>query len=98
MLASAAARRSPFLLAVTPVVALAIAEALLFGSQHVLGAVVDHLPKLVADIEADPGSAGLYLFGPNWRAVDLPGLGAGLAAAALLLSGAVWLRRHRWEI
>lgn len=98
MLASAAARRSPFLLAVTPVVALAIAEALLFGSTYVIGAVVDHLPKLVADVEADPGSAGLYLFGPNWRAVDLPSMGAGLVAAGLLLTGAVWLRRHRWEI
>ena len=98
MLASAAARRSPFLLAVTPVVALAIAEALLFGTTHIIGTAVDHLPKLVADVEADPGSAGLYLFGPNWRAVDLPSMGAGLVAAALLLTGAVWLRRHRWEI
>ena len=98
LLASAAARRSPFLLAVTPVVALAVAEALLFGSTHVIGTVVDHLPKLVADVEADPGSAGLYLFGPNWRAVNLPSLAAGLVAAALLLTGAVWLRRHRWEI
>jgi hypothetical protein len=98
LLASAAARRSPFLLAVTPVIALAIAEALLFGSHHVIGAVVDHLPKLVADVEADPGSAGLYLFGPNWHAVNLPSMGAGLVAAGLLLAGAVWLRRHRWEI
>jgi high-affinity Fe2+/Pb2+ permease len=30
--------------------------------------------------------------------VDLPGMGAGLVAAGLLLTGAVWLRRHRWEI
>jgi hypothetical protein len=98
LLASAAARRSPFLLAVAPVLAAMIAETLLFGSHHVSGVIVDHLPKLVDQSDAGTTSVGFYLFGPDWSGVDVASLCGGLAATALLLLATVYLRRHRWEL
>jgi ABC-2 type transport system permease protein len=93
LLASAAARRSPFMLAVLPVVALVIAEGIFFGSEHVGDAVQRHFPHI-----SDDSAVGFYLFGPDWTAVNLLSMGSGLVFAAAALAGAVWLRRHRWEL
>jgi hypothetical protein len=98
LLASAAARRSPFLLAVTPVLVIGVAEVLLFGSSYIGGAVVDHLPRLAIDDDMSATSSGLYLFGPDWRSIDKVALGGGLLLTVPLLWGAVYLRRYRWEL
>jgi hypothetical protein len=90
---SALARRSPFLMAVTPVIALAIGEALFFGTERIGDAITRHFPH------ANEGSAvGFYLFGPNWLQLDLLSVASGLVFAGLLLWVAVWLRKHRWEL
>ncbi len=94
MLASAGARRSPFLLAVAPLVGLVLLESILFGSNHLGGAILNHFPHYN---ESDT-PVGFYLFGPDWAAQDYLGLVLGLGCAAALLWGAVWLRRHRWEL
>ena len=94
LLASAAARRSPFLLAVAPVLIAIFLESMLFGSSHLASAVQNHVPHYAGERNA----VGFYLFGPHWASMDLSGLLLGLVVAALLLWGAIWLRRHRWEI
>lgn len=91
--ASALARRSPFLMAITPVIALFIAEAVFLGSEFWGNAVQNHLPHVT-----DSSAVGFYLFGPDWMAVDLLSVGAGLLFTVAVLSAAVWLRRHRWEL
>ena len=40
----------------------------------------------------------VYLFGPDWTALDLASVAGGLAFAAVALAGAVWLRKYRWEL
>ena len=83
LLASAAARRSPFMLALLPIIALMVGEGLLLGSTRVLQAVRNHVPHA-----SDSSAVGFYLFS----------MGSGLLFAALALAAAVWLRRHRWEL
>lgn len=93
LLASAAARRSPFLLATAPVLALLLLDQFVLRSGAVLPALVDHLPHL-----SENSSMGFHLFGPNWAGLDLVQLVLGLVFTAACLTGAVYLRRHRWEI
>ena len=93
LLASSAARRSPFMMALVPFLALVIAEGVFIGSNFVGEAVRNHFPHAT-----DTSSVGFYLFGPDWRRLDLLSMGSGLAFAGLALAGAVWLRRYRWEL
>jgi len=94
LLASAGARRSPFLLALAPVLGLAVLEALLLGSSHFGSAVMNHLPNYSSGRSA----VGFYLFGPDWVNQDYLGLVLGLLVAGVLLAATMWLRRYRWEI
>ena len=66
LLASAAARRSPFMIAVLPIIALAVIEAIFMGSDRVLSAVQNHFPHAT-----DSSAVGFYLFGPTWTRIDL---------------------------
>ncbi len=94
LLASAAAKRSPFMLAFAPVVGLVIIEEVFLGSEYVSTFVAHHVPHYV-----DEGNAvGFYLYGPDWSAINYPHLLGGLVFAALALWGAVYLRRYRFEI
>ncbi len=93
MLASAAARRSPFLLAVAPVIGLSILERVVLGSDFVGRAVARHLPHA-----NESGAVGFYVAGPDWAAQDLASLAAGLLFTAIALWTAAWLRRTRFEI
>lgn len=93
LLASSAARRSPFMVAVVPFLALWIAESVFFGSEHVADAVQNHVPHVT-----DGSAVGFYLFGPRWSGIDLGSMAAGLVFAGMALTGAVYLRRHRWEL
>ncbi|MEQ8801149.1 ABC-2 transporter permease [Haliea sp.] len=94
LLASAAARRSPFLLALVPVLGLVLLEAMLLGSSHFGAAVTNHLPHY----NSGRSAVGFYLFGPDWANLDYLGLVLGLLVAGVLLAATVWLRRYRWEI
>lgn len=94
LLASAAAKRSPFMLAFAPVVGLIAIEQIFMGSEYVLTFVGKHVPHYVDEGEA----VGFYLYGPDWSAINYPHLVGGLVFAALALWGAVYLRRYRFEI
>jgi ABC-2 type transport system permease protein len=94
LLASAGARRSPFMLAVVPVVTLLVLEAWLLGSGHFGAAVKNHFPHL----NSTGNSVGFYLLGPDWGNQDYLGLVLGLLTGLILLAATVWLRRNRWEL
>lgn len=93
MLASAAARRSPFMSAIAPVIGLAVIEQMLLGTRFVATTVARHLPH--AD---ERGAVAFYVQGPDWAHQDLPALGAGLLFTAAALWAAAYLRRTRFEI
>jgi ABC-2 type transport system permease protein len=95
MVASAAARRSPFMLAFGVPIALIFVEKVFVGSNVIPWAIFHHLPHLVGD--NDSASMGMYINGPVWSSLDYPGMVLGLAVTAILVTVAVWLRRHRFE-
>ncbi len=109
MLASAWAPRGPFLWAVLPPVGLWVGERMVIGSEFVGDFITDRLFGLYRLLGARPdGGTG----GPGGEVekignVDLvgslsefyasPELWLGVLAAALLLAGAMWVRRYRDE-
>ncbi|MDP5065571.1 MAG: hypothetical protein NWQ24_12905 [Haliea sp.] len=93
LLASAAARRSPALMAIAPLLGLVVLEALLLGSRYLIARVWVHMPRLTPD---DVGVGG-YLHDERWVSPGLFGLFAGVVVAGCLLWACVWLRQHRWE-
>ena len=109
MLASAWAPRGPFLWAVLPPVGLWIGERVVVGSEYVGDFITGRLFGLYRLLGArdgsDLGEAGGGL--EKIRDVDLigslrefygsPELWLGVLAAALLLAGAMWVRRYRDE-
>ena len=89
LLASAAATRSPFMFALTPVLGLLMAERILLDSGRLATALGRHVPHL---------GGGPYA-GFHWQGMtDLPALILGLLFAALALAGAVYLRRYYFEL
>ncbi len=94
MLASAWARRSPFLAAVAPVVGLIIVESILFGTNVVVSAVSNHIPHYIGGHSA----VGFYFDSRFWAGLDYTSLLGGLAFAAATVAGSVYLRRYRFDI
>lgn len=94
LLASAAAKRSPFLLAVTPVIALFVLEYAFFGTEHFADAVNAHLPHYRGPADA----VGIYVNGSEWQHINLLSLAGGLAFAALAICITVYMRRYRFEL
>ncbi len=113
MLASAWAPRGPFLWAVLPPVGLWILERVVVGSENIGDFITDRLfglYRLLApaqDVNAEIGDPGVGAEVAKLSQVDLvgnlrdfyssPELWLGVAAAALLLAGAMWVRRYRDE-
>lgn len=94
MLASAGARRSPFMLAVAPVLALVVLEKIFLGSDLVASAVSRHVPHYTGSDSA----VAFYLAGSGWTQIDFLKMGQGLLFAAAAIWGTVWLRRYRFEL
>ncbi len=90
LLASAAAKRSPFLLTVAPLLGLVILEPLFLGTDYVSTAIKRHLPYM--------GDVSYYWTGPDWSTVNMASLGGGLIFCAAVLWLTVYLRKYRWEI
>ena len=93
LLASAAARRSPFMLAVGPVIGLIVIEQIFLGTGYIAGAISRHVPSL-----SETAPVGFYANGPDWSAVSGISIVAGLVFCAVLLWFTVLLRKYRWEI
>ncbi|RLQ23869.1 hypothetical protein DWB85_01575 [Seongchinamella sediminis] len=94
LLASAFARRSPFLTAVAPVIGLMVLEGIVFGSNHVVSAVVTHIPHYIGGDSV----VGFYFDGLYWQQVDLLRMVAGLAFAGITVVASVYLRRYRFDL
>ncbi len=94
MLASAWAKRSPFLVAVAPVIALMLLEGLVLGSDFVLAAITRHVPHYVGG----DSDVGFYIHGLLHGDFDYLSLFCGLVFAAIAITGAIYLRRYRFEI
>ena len=88
LLASAAARRSPFMTAVAPLIGLLLLEKIVFGSAYLMSVINRHMPHYSG------GSAGFYWLGLQ----DLPAMLLGLLFSGAALWAAVYLRRYRFEI
>lgn len=109
MLASAWAPRGPFLWAVLPPVGLWILERVVVGSEYVGDFITDRLFGLyrLLGVESDgevnrsggdlEKIANVDLVGSLREFYASPDLWLGVVAAALLLAGAMWVRRYRDE-
>jgi hypothetical protein len=89
LLASAAARRSPFMTAAAPVIGLLLLERIVFGTSYLASVFTRHVPHY-----GGGSSAGFYWLGLQ----DLPGMLLGLLFTIAALWAAVYLRRYRFEI
>ncbi len=94
LLASAAAKRSPFFLAIAPVFGVIFIEEVFLGSEYFAKAIERHIPHYTEG----EGSAGFFIDNPLWASVDYMSIVLGLVFAAAALTGAVYLRRYRFEI
>jgi ABC-2 type transport system permease protein len=109
MLASAWAPRGPFLWAVLPPVGLWILERVVVGSEHVGDFITDRLFGLYRLLGQRSGGeldnphddleriGSVDLVGSLREFYGSPELWLGVLAAALLLAGAMWVRRYRDE-
>jgi hypothetical protein len=95
LLCSAAAKRSPLLLAVAIPLALVVLEQLFLGSDYLSSAITAHFPQRSS---AESNSLGFYFSVPDWGALDYAGMLAGLLVAAIFLFGASRLRKYRLEV
>ncbi|MEM0954329.1 MAG: hypothetical protein AAGI24_09315 [Pseudomonadota bacterium] len=97
MLASAAAKRSPFLWAAAIPIGLMLAEQVVFGTTYLATMAYHHFPHAVDGDNAS--SLGFYgPAGPVLAGADYVGMGLGIAVGAGFLLAAGWMRRHRFEI
>ena len=94
LLASAGARRSPFMLAVAPVIALVVLEQLFLGSELVGSAVSQHFPHYTASDDA----VAFYFKGDEWLHIDWFKIVRGLLFAVAAIWATIWLRRYRFEL
>lgn len=112
LLASAWAKKAPFLWATLPVGGLLIVESMIFETNHFLRLLGHRLAPFGGDIVADGPSENVRLFGGsiqfgnvgdglNFEMVGMllstADFWGGLVFAALCTGGAIWLRRYRDE-
>jgi ABC-2 type transport system permease protein len=95
LVASAGARRSPFMWAFGVPLGLIFVERVFIGSNYLASSIFHHMPHMQGGNDA--ASMGMYAYGPVWSSMDYLGMVLGLVIAAGLVSAAVWLRRHRFE-
>ncbi|MFT5481588.1 MAG: ABC-2 type transport system permease protein [Halieaceae bacterium] len=93
LLASAAAKRSPFMLAIAPVVAVVMFEKFFIGTEYVGQLIANHVPSVMVNDDV-----GLYSYGPNWSFSAILEMVGSVAVAGGLLAAVVWLRKSRFEL
>ena len=91
LVASAYAKRSPFLTAVLPIIGVLILEELLFGSSKFADWLASHTPF-------NEGTADALVANGSIQLADPLNMIFGIVVAGGLLAGAVWLRNNRFEM
>ncbi len=93
--ASAAARRSPFLLVIVPLAVLTFLEGVVFENVEIISFFFSHMPFVVVGYMADaPGQSAFTQFiGYEWRSML-----AGWVVAAGFIFAAIWYRNNKFEI
>lgn len=93
--ASAAAKRSPFLLVIVPLAVLTFLEGVVFENVEIISFFFSHMPFVVVGHMSDaPGqSAFTQFFGYEWR-----NMLAGWMVAAGFIFAAIWYRNNKFEI
>jgi ABC-2 type transport system permease protein len=97
LLASAWARRAPFLWAFLPPFVIWGVEKIAFNTSHFLNMLLSRLTGPEVSTASDNMMDVMAAMTPA-RFLSLPGLWIGLAIAAAFLAAAVWLRRNRGPI
>ena len=95
LLSSAAAKRSPLMLALAIPLALVFVTEVFIGSEVVSNAFSNHVPHFV---EEGSQALGFFLTAPEWMKLDYLGMIGGLIVAAGFMAAAVWFRKHRFEM
>lgn len=93
LLASAGAKRSPFALAVLPIIAIALIEEIFIGTEYIGQIIANHIPTIVVE-----GDAGQYTYGPTWSVSNVIEMVGCVAVAGGFMAAVVWLRRTRFEL
>ncbi len=97
LFSSAAAKRSPLMFAIAIPLGVVFITEVFLDTEAVSNAFSNHVPHLVDDGSGGQG-LGFYLYGPEWLSLDYLGMVLGLGVAAALMAGAVWFRKHRFEL
>ncbi len=93
--ASAAARRSPFLLVIVPILALSFLEGVVFENVEILSFFFSHMPfKVLAHLDPSASSGTFYVFFVEEARQML----IGLIVAAVFTAAAIWYRNNKFEI
>ncbi len=93
LLASAAAKRSPFALAIAPVLAIAIFEEFFLGTEYIGQVIANHIPTIMVQ-----ANVSQYTYGPSWNFSNILEMLGCIVVAGGFLSAVVWLRRTRFEL
>ncbi len=93
--ASAAAKRSPFLLVIVPLAVLTFLEGMVFENVEIISFFFSHMPFVVLGHMTDaPGQSAFTQFmGYEWRSML-----AGWVVAAGFILAAIWYRNNKFEI
>lgn len=93
--ASAAAKRSPFLLAIVPIVVLSFLEAVVFKDVEILSFFFSHMPFAVTAFMTEESTHGAFKAFVIDRGQSML---LGLVVAALFIAAAIWHRNNKFEI
>ncbi len=96
LLVSAAAKRSPFLLLILPLLGLMLLERIVFETTRILGFFAEHLPFSVFEPIKSGVDAGAFLH--YYFVENSVSLMLGLILAAGCIALAIWLRNNKFEI
>ena len=94
-LASAAAKRSPFLLAIIPIIVLSFLEGVIFENVEIISFFFSHMPFAVTAHMTDGAGTGAF---NTFFVEQSASMTVGLIIAGLFVAAAIWHRNNKFEI